>query len=553
MLKDTKIKLKEKTEKHIEEYFKCKNSFEYHISKYILLELPGGDIYINPYDKQKELLQLVYQKHYVIVIKSRQIGISTIIQAYISWLVVFHENVVVGIVSKDGKESTDFARFIMGFIDKLPNWMQPKFTKRTERTFILKNGSKCYATPVDPKAPSKCLRGKSVTFLVLDEAAHTEKLDDAWTSMVPTLATNQKHAKMAGVPYGTIILSTPNKTTGVGKFFYSRYLKSIANDGIFKPFIIHWKMIQELAEDPDWYKMQCDLFDGDLRKIQQELELKFLPTEGSFFDEKTNVVLQDNPKDPIEVQKIFNGEIRIYEHPIDDKHYLIGVDTATENGDDKSAIVVVDYETMDQVWEYQAKCAITDFAKIVEVACATYPGTLIVENNTVASQLVEGLDRSNYHSMLYRGKLKGNGIRKAPTIVPGLPVNRHTRPLIIDSLYSYVTNYPTTIKSKSLALELIGLVTKKNNKVEADTGCLDDLALALSFCCYVRKFDPPLVMSTTNSKQLSDFGDILNLNDDISIDKMDNGHIMKRIKNNLDKNDENNLGFINVMDFYNDK
>jgi len=551
MLTDVKEKFIKKTEKYIEEYLKCKKDFIYFISKYIYLELPGGDIKINPYDKQKELLNLIHQHHYTIVLKSRQIGISTIVQAYVCWLVIFHDNAVVGIVSKDGKESTDFARFIMGFIEKLPNWMQPKFTKRTERTFILKNGSKCYATPVDPKAPSKCLRGKSVTFLVIDEAAHTEKLDDAWTAMVPSLATNQKHAKRANVPYGTIILSTPNKTTGVGKFFYSRYMKSISGNDIFKPFIIHWKMIRELAEDPDWYRVQCALFDNDLRKIQQELELKFLPTEGSFFDEKTNVVLQDNPGDSIEIQKIFNGEIRIYERPIQGRHYLIGVDTATENGDDKSAIVVLDYESMEQVWEYQAKCAITDFSKIVEVACATYPGTLIVENNTVASQLVEGLDRSNYHSMLYRGKLKGNGLNKNPTIVPGLPVNRHTRPLIIDALYSSVTNYPYSIKSKSLALELIGLITKKD-KVQADTGCHDDLALAFSFCCYVRKYDPPLMISTSNSKQLSDFGNIINLNDDVSLEKVDNGSIMKYVKENLDKNNVDNLGFINTLDFYKD-
>jgi len=290
------------------------------------------------------------------------------------------------------------------------------------------------------------------------------------------------------------------------------------------------------------------MFDNDPRKIQQELELKFLPTEGSFFDAETNTILQENPKNPIEVQKVFNGEIRVYERPVDGKHYIIGVDTATENGDDKSAIVVFDYETMEQVWEYQAKCAITDFGKIIEVVCSTYPGTLVVENNTVASQLVEGLNRSNYHSMLYKGKLKGNGAKKTPTIVPGLPVNRQTRPLIIDALYSYVTNYPTTIKSKTLALELIGLITKKE-KVQADDGCHDDLALAASFCYYVRKYDPPLLIDQKNSQHLADFGDILYLND-LPEDYVDNNIIMKKVKKDLDNNDVSKLGWIDIMSIY---
>lgn len=546
------IEIKNRIEYQVEEFLKCKNDFKYFILNYIMLANPGGDKLIKPYDKQFELLDLINQYHYAIVLKSRQIGISTIIQSYVTWLTVFHANVKVGVVSKNGDAATKFSRFIMSFIDKLPDWMRPKFDKRNERSFVLENGSSCTNTPVDPKIPENCLRSEAITFLVLDEAAFTQKLDAAWTSMVPTLSTNQMQARLAGVPYGTVILSTPNKTTGIGKFFYSRYLKAISGDDIFKSFIIHWKMIPELSDDPLWYKTQCALFDNDPRRIQQELELKFLPTEGSFFDEKTNVVLQENPKDPIEIQKIFNGEIRVYERPMPERHYLIGVDTATENGEDKSAIVILDYMTMEQVWEYQAKCAVTDFCKIVEVACVTYPGTLIVENNSVGNQVVEGINRSSYHSMLYKGKLVSRGSNNSPKLVPGLPVNSHTRPLIIDALYSNVSNYPHMIKSKSLALELIGLVSKKSGKVEADEGCHDDLALALSFCHYVRKYDPPLMLDFKNTEQSADFGDILTLNDGVSDEMINNGIIMRNVKNRFEKNDSENLGWINVLDFYNE-
>lgn len=544
---------KKLTEDRLKEWIKCQKSFEYFISNYIYLELPGGDVKITPYDKQLELLRLVEDHHYAIVLKSRQIGISTITQAYVCWLTVFHKNVVVGVVSKNGDAATKFSRFIAGFIDKLPKWMNPGFDKRNERSFVLNNGSKCYNTPVDPKNPGNCLRGEAVTFLILDEAAFTQKLEDAWTSMVPALATSQKHAKAAGVPYGTIILSTPNKTTGMGKFFYSRYLKAISGEGKLKSFIIHWKMIPELADDPDWYKTQCELFDNDPRRIQQELELKFLPTEGSFFDDKTNTILQDNPIDPIEVQKIFNGEIRVFQRPIAGQHYLIGVDTATENGEDKSAIVIFDYVTMQQVWEYQAKCAVTDFCKIVKVACATYPGTIVIENNSVGNQVMETMDRSVYHTMLYKEKRK-NRKGEITGVVPGLCMDRQSRPLVIDSLYSYVSNYPTSIKSKSLALELIGLITKKSGKVEADEGCHDDLALASSMCYYVRKYDPPMMINYKNSEEINDFRNIMEMND-IYVDDMNNASIMKHIKHKMEKSDlakQDELSYVDIMEFYNE-
>ena len=96
------------------------------------------------------------------------------------------------------------------------------------------------------------------------------------------------------------------------------------------------------------------------------------------------------------------------------------------------------------------------------------------------------------------------------------------------------------------------MVEKKGGRVEADTGCHDDLALALSFCCYVRKYDPPLMISTSGTKQLEDFGNVLNLNDDVSIGQVDNGHIMKNVKERFEKNDTDTLGFIDIMDFYKD-
>ncbi|HUU86917.1 MAG TPA: terminase family protein, partial [Candidatus Glassbacteria bacterium] len=352
-------------DEYVSEYLKCKNSFEYFCENYILIEVPGQDALLKPYQKQKELIHLVEEKRYVLVLKSRQIGISTIIQAYAAWLAVFFDNAVIGIISKDGKEATDFARAIRGMVEKLPDWMKPPkgplgkgFAKRTEQSFILTNGSKVYASPVNPNAPDKTLRGKAITFLVIDEAAFVHHVDTAWTSMVPALSTNQMQAKKAGVPYGTVVLSTPNKTMGVGQWYFNRYTKSISRDDIFEPFVIHWKMIPELAEDPDWYKTQCRLFDHDQRKIAQELELKFLPSEGSFFEPETVEKVQNAVKIPMEIMRIFNGELWKFSNTLPNRYYIMGVDTAPEHGEDKSAITVWDYETMEQVAEYQGKCKV---------------------------------------------------------------------------------------------------------------------------------------------------------------------------------------------------
>jgi hypothetical protein len=549
MAKKLPENLKDIANKYIEEYLQCKTSFDYFCTHYVYLELPGKDVLLNPYGKQTELIDLIEKRKFVLVLKSRQIGISTIIQAYAAWLVTFFANTVVGIISKDGKEATTFARTIRGIIEKLPDWMKPPkgllgrgFAKRAEQSFILTNGAKVYAEPVNPNRPENTLRGKAVTLLVIDEAAFVSRIDTAWTSMVPSLSTNQMHARKMGVPFGTVVLSTPNKTVGIGQWYFKRYNNAISDNDIFKPFVIHWRMIPELADDPHWYSTQCALFDHDKRKIAQELELKFLPTEGSFFDAATVEVMQDSVQKPIQTSKIFNGTIWKFAERELNTHYIIGVDTAPEHGEDKSAITVWNYRTLEQVWEYQGKCKVLDFVKVIKVAGTEYPGTIVVETTGgYGNQVVEHLNMSELSIMLYKEK------RGANTLVPGLSNNSKTRPLMIDALYSYMTEFPESVKSERLALELTGLVSKANGRVEADIGCHDDLALATACCMYVRKYDPPLLIGTEEfSVAGAMMKDIMGYNIDSNDLEMTDKSIMKHVKDNL----KEESGFINIMDMY---
>lgn len=534
------MSVQSQAEQYVQEFLRCKNSFEYFCPKYIYLEVTGGDELFNPYEKQAELVRSILSNNFILVLKSRQIGISTIIKAFTVWLTIFYDNVVVGIISKDAPEATDFTRDIIGMIEKLPKWMKPIFNKRTERTFILDNGSKCYSSPVIPNAPEKTLRGKAITFLIIDEAAFIRHIDVAWTAMIPTLSTAQMHARKNNVPYGTILLSTPNRAVGVGSWFFQKYSNAVSGESkAFTPFVIHWKDIKELAADPYWYKNICELFENDPRKIEQELELKFLTTEGSFFDEKTSSRLQANAKLPVAKFKIFNGEFWTFQEPLKGRYYIIGVDTAPEHGDDKSTVVVFDYETMEQVWEYQGKCAVMDFIKIVQLACSKYNGTIVIESNSYGNQVVETMYRSEYSSMIYKEK------RGLNTIVPGLSTNVKTRPLMIDALYSMVTEFPEIIRSQRLALELIGLITKPSGKVEADDGCRDDLALAASLCMYVRKYDPPMMIDKSFTHSIHyDFKDILDTNMGSYFDEMSNSKIIKQVKQ------ENVSGVVDIFSMF---
>lgn len=502
------------TAQKLTEFYKCKNDPYYFIENYVLLELPGETKYMSLYTPQKKFLGSLLEDHHVIALKSRQIGISTIVQAFITYTFTFFDNVVVGVVSRDGEESTDFCRKVMSMIKYLPKWIQPKFAKDSERTFILDNGCKFYASQVSLQNPGKLFRGKPVTIAVIDEAAHIDKIDIAFFGFGPSLFKSQKVARDNGVPFGTIVISTPNKTVGTGRWFYQRWIRASEPGSIYHPHKIHWKEVKEFADDPTWYTTQCQILDNDPAAIAQELELQFIASSNSFFPPETIDRLNSVAMNPISRLTIENNILKVWERPNPDKFYLIGVDSASASGGDFQTIEVYDFVTFTQVAEYRSKMRVDDFSKAVDTVNRIYAKNLIiVENNSYGNQVVEYLTKIGSNFNVYQQKINARNKDAKPKYRYGLSTNAQTRPLIIDSLYTYVKENPGLVKSQDLALELIGLERDANNRVEAASGMNDDLSLATAFCCYVRLYDPPLSVALAASQQaIDDIVEILDCN-----------------------------------------
>jgi hypothetical protein len=502
------------THDKLQEFYKCKNTPIYFIENYIQLELPGQTSYMNMYDPQKTFLTSLLDDHHVIALKSRQIGISTIVQAFISYVFTFYDNVVVGVVSRDGDESTDFCRKVMSMLKYLPDWLRPKFAKDSERTFILDNGCKFYSSQVSLQNPAKLFRGKPVTIAVIDEAAHIDKIDIGFSGFGPSLFKSQQAARDNGVPFGTVIISTPNKTVGIGRWFYQRWIKANERGSIYKPHKIHWKQIRAFADDPMWYKTQCQILENDPIQIAQELELQFTASTNSFFPPEIIDRLNNVAIPPIAKLTIENNVLNIWEKPDPNKYYLIGVDAASAAGTDFQTVEILDFVTFQQVAEYRSKMRVDIFSKAVDMINKVYSRNLIVvENNSYGNQVVEYLTKVGSSFNVYQQKLVNRDTDAKTKYRHGLSTNAQTRPLIMDALFTYVKENPSLVRSQELALELIGLERDAGGRVEAGAGMNDDLCLAIAFCGYVRMYDPPLSVAIAASQQaVDDIIEILDAN-----------------------------------------
>ena len=483
------MKLTESSLVRAKKFLDYKNNPIKWIKDCVYLPEAGGDTHMTMYKPQEEMLKMFLEKHYVIILKSRQTGFSTLAQVVIAYLCTFYDNVVCGITSKDLDEASDACRKTLDILEKQPKWLVPKFLKKTQQSFITNKGNQLHARAVSPTNPSSLFRGKAITFLVVDEAAFIRQMEDAWTAVGPTLFKSQSVAKNKGIPYGTIVLSTPNKTNGIGRWFYDSWVQSINGRSTFQPIKIHWTEVEDFKSDPNWYPAQCAILNNDTRRIAQELELKFISAEGSLFSEIVQERLQNKNEEPQQYLEI-GKNVKLWQFPRRvrrEKFHLIGVDCASASGTDYSTIEVLEFESVEQIFELQIKCDPKEFASYVKKVAQLVPHNIIIVDNTggYGSAILSELMTDEEFEYNVLGEWRGSGTSKK--YIPGVNINVKTRPMIVDALYSYVDENPELIRSKRLAMELVAL-TNRSNKIEADKGFNDDLCFAYGLACYGRKY-----------------------------------------------------------------
>jgi len=474
------------------------------IENEIKLEEIGGVVPFKIYDKQRQVVEDFLNYHNLLFVKSRQIGISTITQAIIVSVITLFPNVTAGVISKDGAEATDFVKKTKSMIENLDEWIRPKFQKKLEQDVILTNGSRIVSATVNAHKPSTTFRGKSLAILVVDEAAFIDYIDEAYTSMMPAVSKVQKVAKEKGIPYGTFIISTPNKTVGIGKWYFDKYKLAERGKSIFKLVKIHWSEVEGC--DEEWYRDQCDLLENDENKIAQELEMKFISSRGSIFSTEIQKALQ-NPDHYLKGQietffvelKRDNKIVAKEEFKLEtyksfntlnmQKQYLISVDTATKRGVCQSAITIWDRMTMDLIALYTGDTKVSMFTEFIKKLMDFFPNCIaIIENNSYGNQIVEELDMLHQYSpKLYytKRKLSDNKIK----LIPGLETTGFTRPLMMDALINFVKERYNTIYSESLALQLVGLEEDRNGKIKHGNKTIDDLVMTMAFVCYVLSYN----------------------------------------------------------------
>ncbi len=427
-----------------------------------------------------------------IVLKARQVGITTYIAARFFIQTITQPGTVTLQVAHDQESAEDIFRIVHRFRENLPEEMQ-QGALRTSRANVRQiafpqlDSEYRVATAADENAG----RGTTVHNLHCSEVAR-------WPGNPQETLTSLR----AAVPErGDIVLeSTPR---GAGGVFYDEWQQA-EETGYTRHFFPWWYekayCLPVGQNDPPLSEEEAELAE------RAGLGLKQIAWRRNMRSQVRGLALQEYAEDPMtcfrasgecvfEVSSIEQAaaqartpiEVRDNERwmmwfpPQPNSEYIVGADPAGGGADgDFSCAQVIERETGLQCAELHGHFPLRVFGqKLVEMANRFNQALLVVERNNHGHAVLVHVQNMGYAN-LYRTK---NG-------EPGWLTTMATRPMMIENLESVLANKPESFHSKRFLNECRSFVRHADGSSSATAGTHDDCVIAMAIAHEARKRGP---------------------------------------------------------------
>lgn len=457
-----------------QEYLKCAQDPVHFMKKYCYIQHPQrGRIQFHLYPFQEKVLRLVQDNPYSIILKSRQLGISTLSAGYSLWMMLFHKDKNILCIATKQDTAKNMVTKVKFMYENLPSWLKIDALENNKLTLRLQNGSQIKAT----SASSDAGRSEAVSLLLIDEAAFIDNIGEIWASAQQTLATGG----------GCIALSTPY---GTGNWFHQTWVRAEDGTNDFLPIRLPWFVHPE--RDQTWRDRQDELL-GDPRLAAQECDCDF-STSGDvvFYPEYLEYYEKTFVKEPLE-RRGADQNLWIWE-PVDySRTYMVVADVARGDGKDYSAFHIIDVENNVQVGEYKGQIGVKEYGNLLFRIGVEYNNALmVVENASIGWATIQVLIDNAYPNLYYSPK---SGIVTSDSyfdqymdtskMTPGFTMSSRTRPMTIGKFQEYISDKGVTIQSSRLVSEMKVFVWK-NGRPEAQQGYNDDLVMSFGIAMFMR-------------------------------------------------------------------
>jgi hypothetical protein len=371
-------------------------SFE-HFLRYVQVPSPGYGVQpFKTWPHVPEIVEAIRTKPRIIVLKARQIGLTTTF----SGDSIFHCNndfANVALISQGETEAIDFLQKAAFIHRNLPPHFQVEITSDNLTQLSFANGAKISAFPSTKKAG----RGQTFSKIVIDECEHHEYFEENLAALLPAIT-----------PDGQIILiSTIDADTLDSKF--KTLCREAPQNGwhlLFYP----WDVVP--GRDAKWYekkKKEYGNAPADIARFEKEypnsIAQALSPAQAqASFDLKMLELMRRDVRNPIEKK----GRINIYQKHRPGQRYVAATDVALGVGGDFSVTVVMERDTLTVVADIMDDHLQPEGLALESMKMLSEYGKPLwaIEDNDKGDTVLTVVEQSGYPSrQIYRGET-GRGI-----------------------------------------------------------------------------------------------------------------------------------------------
>jgi hypothetical protein len=489
------------------EWRKCASDPEYFIRTYVWIESerdPRGREPFQLWDYQERSLDAYLKQRFVVILKARQLGFTTLAMAYAMWQLLFKPRANILLISKS-QDSADknlgMARFMYSF---LPEWLKargPQLDGDAAKQMAFKfsdgttNRLKSFAGTKTAGA------GETASLVILDEFALMEDPANTYRTIKPTTDAGGR----------LIIISTARGGTNMFAKIYREGKRGINEFfSIFEPWnssrLITEEQYElkkrEFASEPWLFYAEYPSSDEEAFRESGRPRFSWIPAEESLEEFIHRGFIDDGPMG-LEFVHDEIGSLRLAYPPeaIEwQRQFVIAADPSLGVGADYSAAHILqmhDDGTPEIVGYYHSNTIEPGDWAIELDAMGRYftgsnqPSALMVVENAggIGVSLIDKLRNQFNYQNLYRYLPPVNAKRRRAAVF-GFPTTKATKPLIINRLAEFIADDGTG-EAKILNIypalreELSTYVRRENGTTAGDVGCHDDLVMSLAIGLYV--------------------------------------------------------------------
>jgi len=511
------------------EWRRCATDEDYFLRNYVFIPSesdPRGRVRFDLFDYQEELLDLFKSNRFVIALKARQLGYTTLAMAHAIWLAFFRPGATILVVSqtqKSANKNLAQARLAYQF---LPLWMKeraPKLIADSTDGLSFQFNDGMISKLKSAAAVESVFAGETATLVILDEAGLVEpatRQEDVFRTLLPTTD--------AG---GSMLIISTSRGN------YNRFAKTFRGarrgDSQFVAFFKPWNVspFMQCTAECGW----CSGSKGVRTPCQSKYDLKRrefadqpwrffqeyprdeeeafresgrprfmgLPAETNFAEMTFRGNFHWQNDDVIEFVHDENGPLRLSTLDADDNaFYVIGADPASGVGKDYSTAQILTYDENERIqivgYYHSNTTPPTEFAADLDKMGRYFKGRqwaalLAVENQGAQGSLpINELHKHLNYPNAYMHQMSGTKT-KNKTRMFEFPMTQDRRKSTIDRLAQYLVFVEGECRMEGiyplLRQELGQFVMQETAsgsvRYAADTGCHDDLVMSLAIGLWI--------------------------------------------------------------------